>query len=83
MGARRISLHISNKGENSIYDVAVDLDLNVTSPVNSIYINPLIVRPRKVKVVEINSMGILSLVFEELKPGESRSYYIDFNAENI
>jgi peptidoglycan/xylan/chitin deacetylase (PgdA/CDA1 family) len=82
-GHSRIFLNITNSGETALNEVAVDINLNETSSITSIYINPDLVIPRKVKVLEINSLGILSLVFQELEPGESRSYFIDYTMENI
>ncbi|HSR17252.1 MAG TPA: hypothetical protein VLM39_04075, partial [Ignavibacteriaceae bacterium] len=82
-GGRRIFLHISNSGKNMVNEAVLDIDLNETSGINGIYIIPEFVASRKIKTVDFNSGRILSLVFENLKPGESRSYFIDYDTENI
>jgi len=82
-GGRRIFLHISNSGNNTVNEAVLYIDLNETSGINGIYIIPEFAASRKIKTVDFNSGGILSLVFENLKPGESRSYFIDYDIGNI
>lgn len=82
-GKSRIFLHISNSGKNMVNEAVLDIDLNETSGINGIYIIPEFVASRKIKSVDFNSRGFLNLVFENLKPGESLSYFIDYDIGNI
>lgn len=82
-GERRVYLQISNTGKNMAKQVAVDVDLNEISGITNVYLNLEFVSDERVKVLNIGSNRIISLLFEDLKPGESRNCYIDYSPLNI
>jgi hypothetical protein len=82
-GETRVYFQISNTGKSMVRQVAVDVDLNEISGITNLYLNPEFVTQKKATVLNINSKGLVSLLLEDINPGETRSYYIDYSKLNI
>lgn len=82
-GEKKIYLRVLNNGNSCVEKFAVDVDLNEISGIRNIYLSPEFLPGKKVKVLNIDSQGIITLLFNNVKAGESLNYYIDYNTLDI
>ena len=82
MGSRRVRLTVSNSGENLAEKIEIDADLS--EKVNNIVLSAEIIGTKLPKFNKLNGGSLIRLTIDELKPHESRIYYIDYeNNRNI
>lgn len=82
IGSRRVRLTVSNSGESIAEKIEVDADLS--EKVNNILLSAEIIGTRLPKFKKLNGGSLIRLTIDELKPHESRIYYIDYdNTKNI
>ncbi|QQS37412.1 MAG: hypothetical protein IPM56_05505 [Ignavibacteriales bacterium] len=80
-GKTRVVLNVSNSGSETLNDLVVEVDLNDNAEQISLDAEIIGTKPAKLK----HSPGsrIIQLYVDELKPDESRTYYIDYNKPNV
>ena len=82
MGSRRVRLTVSNSGESIAEKIEVDADLSEI--INNILLSTEIIGTKLPKFKKLNGGSLIRLTIDELKPHESRIYYIDYdNTKNI
>jgi hypothetical protein len=82
MGSRRVRLTVSNSGESLAEKIEIDADLS--EKVYNILLSAEIIGTQIPKFNKLNGGSLIRLTVDELKPHESRTYYIDYdNAKNI
>jgi hypothetical protein len=82
MGSRRVRLTVSNSGDNLAEKIEIDADLS--EKVNNILLSAEIIGTKLPKFNKLNGGSLIRLTIDELKPHESRIYYIDYeNNRNI
>lgn len=72
----RVTLKVSNPGISSVSDLVVNIDLN--EQVSNISLNSEIIGTKIPKFKYVKGSTILYLYINDLKPKESRTYYIDY-----
>jgi hypothetical protein len=77
MGSRRVRLTVFNSGNNIAEKIEVDADLSEIA--NNIWLSPEIIGTKLPKFKKLNGGSLIRLTINELKPHESRIYYIDYN----
>lgn len=82
MGSSRVRLTVSNSGESIAEKIEVDADLSEI--INNILLSTEIIGTKLPKFKKLNGGSLIRLTIDELKPHESRIYYIDYdNTKNI
>jgi len=82
IGSRRVRLTVSNSGNSIAKKIEVDADLS--EKVYNIQISAEIIGTKLPRFEKVNGGSLIRLSVEELRPHESRIYYIDFeNDKNI
>ncbi|MEO8232994.1 MAG: polysaccharide deacetylase family protein, partial [Ignavibacteriota bacterium] len=76
-GKTRVALKVSNPGVESINNLVVDLDLNDYA--QNIAIGSEIIGTKTASVKHTEGSQMVYLYIDDLKPGESRQYYIDYD----
>ncbi|HCY76424.1 MAG TPA: hypothetical protein DHV28_10925 [Ignavibacteriales bacterium] len=76
-GKTRVALKVSNPGIESINNLVIDLDLNDYA--QNITIGSEIIGTRSASVKHTAGSQMVYLYIDDLKPGESRQYYIDYD----
>lgn len=76
-GKTRVALKVSNPGIESINNLVIDLDLNDYA--QNITIGSEIIGTRAASVKHTAGSQMVYLYIDDLKPGESRQYYIDYD----
>ena len=76
-GKTRVALKVSNPGVESINNLVIDLDLNDYA--QNITIGSEIIGTRTASVKHNAGSQMVYLYINDLKPGESRQYYIDYD----
>ena len=76
-GKTRVALKVSNPGVESINNLRVDLDLNDFA--KNVAIDSEIIGTKISKVKHTDGSQMVYLFIDDLKPGESRQYYIDYD----
>jgi peptidoglycan/xylan/chitin deacetylase (PgdA/CDA1 family) len=76
-GKTRVALKVSNPGIESINNLVIDLDLNDYA--KNITIGSEIIGTKSASVKHTEGSQMVYLYIDDLKPGESRQYYIDYD----
>ena len=76
-GKTRVALKVSNPGVESINNLVIDLDLNDFA--KNVTIGSEIIGTKISSVKHTDGMQMVYLFVDDLKPGESRQYYIDYD----
>lgn len=76
-GKTRVALKVSNPGIESINNLVIDLDLNDFA--QNITIGSEIIGTKTASVKHTSGSQMVYLFIDDLKPGESRQYYIDYD----
>jgi peptidoglycan/xylan/chitin deacetylase (PgdA/CDA1 family) len=76
-GKTRVALKVSNPGIESINNLVIDLDLNDYA--KNITIGSEIIGTKTASVKHTEGSQMVYLFIDDLKPGESRQYYIDYD----
>lgn len=76
-GNTRVALKVSNPGVESINNLVIDLDLNDYA--QNIAIGSEIIGTKTASVKHTEGSQMVYLYIDDLKPGESRQYYIDYD----
>ncbi|NWF90816.1 MAG: beta-galactosidase trimerization domain-containing protein [Ignavibacteriaceae bacterium] len=77
MGSSRVRLNISNYSKNPAKNIEVDVDLSVK--VKDILMSAEIINTKLPRYKKLNDGSLLRLTVDELKPNESRIYFVDYN----
>ncbi len=76
-GKTRVALKVSNPGVEAINNLVIDLDLNDFA--QNITIGSEIIGTKTASVKHSAGSQMVYLFIDDLKPGESRQYYIDYD----
>ncbi len=76
-GKTRVALKVSNPGIEAINNLVIDLDLNDFA--QNITIGSEIIGTKSASVKHTAGSQMVYLYIDDLKPGESRQYYIDYD----
>ncbi len=76
-GKTRVALKVSNPGVETINNLVIDLDLNDYA--KDITIGSEIIGTKTASVKHSEGSQMVYLFVDDLKPGESRQYYIDYD----
>ena len=76
-GKTRVALKVSNPGVESINNLVIDLDLNDFA--KNVTIGSEIIGTKISSVKHTDGTQMVYLFVDDLKPGESRQYYIDYD----
>ena len=76
-GNTRVALKVSNPGVESINNLVIDLDLNDYA--QNIAIGSEIIGTKTASIKHTEGSQMVYLYIDDLKPGESRQYYIDYD----
>lgn len=76
MGNRRIRLTVFNSGNSEVEKIEVDADLS--EKINNISLSTEIIGTKLPKFKKLNGGSLIRMAIDELKPHESRIYYIDY-----
>jgi len=79
-GNRRVEITVTNPGVNIINDLVVDIDLNEKA--KRITIDTEIIGTKSAGFKHLDGSQFLFLQIDDLRPGESRTYYIDYDRVN-
>lgn len=79
-GANRVAIKVSNPGKQQIENLVIDVDLN--DDVTNISIDSEIIGTRPAAIKHVEGSRYLYLLIDTLKPGESRTYFIDYDRIN-
>lgn len=80
-GKTRVALKISNPGVDAINNLVVDLDLN--DHANNITLGSEIIGTKPASIKHSPGSQMVYLYIDDLKPGESRMYYLDYDKANL
>ena len=80
-GKTRVALKVSNPGVESINNLVIDLDLNDFA--KNVTIGSEIIGTKISSVKHTNGTQMVYLFVDDLKPGESRQYYIDYDQVSL
>ena len=79
-GNNRVSIKVSNPGKEIINDLVIDVDLN--DDVKNISLDTEIIGTKPAVIKHDPGSRFLFLLIDSLKPGESRTYFIDYDRVN-
>ncbi len=80
-GRTRVALKISNPGVDAINNLVVDLDLNDRA--YNVTLGSEIIGTKPASVKHNPGSQMIYLYVDDLKPGESRLYYLDYDKPNL
>ncbi len=80
-GKTRVALKVSNPGVEAINNLVIDLDLNDYA--KNITIGSEIIGTKTASVKHTAGSQMVYLFVDDLKPGESRQYYIDYDKAGL
>lgn len=80
-GNNRVAVRVSNPGKEILNDLVIDVDLN--DDVKNITIDTEIIGTKPAEIIYTPGSRFLYLVINDLRPGESRTYFIDYDRVNI
>jgi hypothetical protein len=78
---RRTVVTISNPGIEIINEMIVDINLN--DKATNVSLSTELIGTKAAKYEYNSETNIIYLFLDELKPGESRTYYIDYDRSNV
>jgi peptidoglycan/xylan/chitin deacetylase (PgdA/CDA1 family) len=76
-GKTRVTVTVTNPGKEIIDDLVLDIDLNENA--EKISIDTEIIGTKLAKYKHVVKSRFLNLQIDDLEPGESRTYYIDYD----
>ena len=76
-GKTRVTVTVTNPGKEIIDDLVLDIDLNDNA--EKISIDTEIIGTKLAKFKHVVKSRFLNLQIDDLEPGESRTYYIDYD----
>jgi len=76
-GKTRVAVKVSNPGVESINNLVIDIDLNDFA--NNVTIGSELIGTRSASLKHTNGSQMVYLFIDDLKSGESRQYYIDYD----
>lgn len=76
-GKTRVAVKVSNPGVESINNLVIDIDLNDFA--NNATIGSELIGTRSASLKHTNGSQMVYLFIDDLKSGESRQYYIDYD----
>lgn len=79
-GNNRVSIKVSNPGKEIINDLVIDVDLN--DDVKNISLDTEIIGTKPAVIKHDPGSRFLFLLIDSMKPGESRTYFIDYDRVN-
>ncbi|MBS4034313.1 MAG: hypothetical protein KGZ85_07615 [Ignavibacterium sp.] len=79
-GNNRVAIKVSNPGKELINDLVIDVDLN--DDVINISLDTEIIGTKPAVIKHDPGSRFLFLLIDSLKPGESRTYFIDYDRAN-
>ncbi|HSL87859.1 MAG TPA: hypothetical protein VK870_01010 [Ignavibacteriaceae bacterium] len=79
-GNNRVAIKVSNPGKELINDLVIDVDLN--DDVKNISLDTEIIGTKPAVIKHDPGSRFLFLLIDSLKPGESRTYFIDYDRFN-
>lgn len=79
-GNNRVAIKVSNPGKELINDLVIDVDLN--DDVKNISLDTEIIGTKPAVIKHDPGSRFLFLLIDSLKPGESRTYFIDYDRAN-
>ena len=80
-GRTRVSIKVSNPGFDQINNLVIDVDLN--DKAKNLTLDSEIIGTKPAVIKHTDGSQMLYLYVDQLKAGESRIYYIDYDRENI
>lgn len=80
-GRTRVSIKVSNPGNDQINNLVIDVDLNDNA--KNLTLDSEIIGTKPAVIKHTDGSQMLYLYVDQLKAGESRIYYIDYDRENI
>lgn len=80
-GNNRVAVRVSNPGKEILNDLVIDVDLN--DDVKNITIDTEIIGTKPAEIIYTPGSRFLYLVIDDLRPGESRTYFIDYDRVNV
>ena len=79
-GNNRVAIKVSNPGKEMINDLVIDVDLN--DDVKNISLDTEIIGTKPAVIKHDPGSRFLFLLIDSMKPGESRTYFIDYDRVN-
>ncbi len=79
-GSNRVAIRITNPGKEIINDLMIDVDLN--DDVKNISLDAEIIGTKPAVIKHTPGSRFLYLLIDDFKPGESRTYFIDYDRIN-
>lgn len=76
-GKTRVAVKVSNPGVENINNLVIDIDLNDFA--NNVTIGSELIGTKPASIKHSNGSQMVYLYIDDLKPGESRQYYIDYD----
>ncbi len=78
---RRTIITVSNPGVETINEMIVDINLNTKA--TNISLSSELIGTKAAKYEYSNETNVIYLFLDDLKPGESRTYFIDYDKTNV
>ena len=79
-GPRRIALTISNPGTFTVNNLVIQLEIN--APAGNIVLSTEIIGTKKATFDDDKDSKVVYVYINDMKPNESRTYYLDYNQPN-
>lgn len=76
-GNNRVAVKVSNPGKDPINNLVIDVDLN--DDITNISIDTEIIGTKEAEITHNPGSRFLYLLIRDLRPGESRTYFIDYD----
>lgn len=79
-GENRVAIKVSNPGEEVINDLVIDIDLNDSA--RNISLDTEIIGTKPAVIKHNQGSRVIYLLVDDLRAGESRTYFIDYDRVN-
>ena len=79
-GPKRIALTISNPGEFTVNNLVIQLEIN--APARNIVLSTEIIGTKKATFDYDKDSKVVYVYINDMRPNESRTYYLDYNQPN-
>lgn len=76
-GEKRVAIKVTNPGKEMISDFVIDVDMN--DDVKNLTIDTEIIGTKIAKIKQSSGSRMVYLMIDNLKPGESRTYFLDYD----
>ncbi len=80
-GNNRVAIRVSNPGNETLDNLVIDVDLN--DNVKNISLDSEIIGTKPAEIIYTPGSRFLYMVIDDLRPGESRTYFIDYDRVNV